>query len=96
MQTVSVNGVIIEERCIAAETQNADADSAEGARAAAARALVIRTLLLQEAQRLQLQPAPRVFGDGVRETDEDALIRQLLDREITVPQADAATCRRYY
>ena len=96
MTAVSVNGVVIEERSIAAETQNFVADSIGEARAAAATALVIRELLLQEARRRGLAPQPRRLEQGVRETDEEALVRQLLDDEVVTPQADEATCRRYY
>ena len=31
-----------------------------------------------------------------RETDEEARLRGLLEREVQVPHADQSTCRRYY
>ncbi|MGE5147002.1 MAG: peptidylprolyl isomerase [Candidatus Eiseniibacteriota bacterium] len=93
---VTVNGVEITQAAIAAETQNHPAPDAESARAEAVRALVIRELLLQEARRLALVAEPRQDEEGRRETDEEAQIRALLDREITTPEADAASCRRYY
>ena len=34
--------------------------------------------------------------DGARETDEESLIRLLLEREVITPKADDAICRRYY
>jgi peptidyl-prolyl cis-trans isomerase C len=62
----------------------------------AARALAVRELLLQEARRQGLAAAPQTDGDGRREIDEEALIRGLVEREVSVPEADEDTCRRYY
>jgi peptidyl-prolyl cis-trans isomerase C len=33
---------------------------------------------------------------GRRETDDEALMRAVVEREVTVPALDDATCRRYY
>jgi peptidyl-prolyl cis-trans isomerase C len=96
MDPVRVNGAEIAAADIAAETQNHPAGNPEQARIAAARALVIRELLLQEARRLALRAEPVRDEDGRRETEDEALIRALLDAEIAVPTADEATCRRYY
>lgn len=93
---VLVNGVEIAPAAIAAETQNHPADNPEAAREAAARALVIRELLLQEARRLGLAAAPQTDEEGRRETDDEALIRAVLEREVRTPEADEASCRRYY
>jgi peptidyl-prolyl cis-trans isomerase C len=95
-KTVSVNGVAISRAAIARETQNHPAAKPIEAWQAAARALVIRELLLQEARRLALVPAPVTDAEDRRETDEEALIRQLIAREISTPKADEATCRRYF
>ncbi|MEO1226150.1 MAG: peptidylprolyl isomerase [Pseudomonadota bacterium] len=62
----------------------------------AAEALVVRELLLQEARRQGLQPAPEAISDGRRETDDNALIRQLLENALSVPIADETSCQRYY
>ena len=96
MQTIKVNGVAIEAPAVAAETQHHPSASPEGAQAAAIKALVVRELLLQEAGRLGLEAAPESDEKGRRETEQDALIRQLLDMQIAVPEADEATCRRYF
>lgn len=96
MPSVSVNGVQIPAQRIAAETQNHPAQSAEAAWADAARALVIRELLLQEAHRLGIEALPNSDEEGRRETGEEALIRELLDAALRVPEADEASCRRYY
>jgi peptidyl-prolyl cis-trans isomerase C len=95
MQTVTVNDVTIPHATIAREVQNHAAASPDAAWQQAARALVIRELLLQRAGALELVAEPRV-QDGARETDDEATIRLLLEREISTPTADEATCRRYY
>ncbi|SJZ97240.1 peptidylprolyl isomerase [Consotaella salsifontis] len=96
MPSVTVNGVAISRRAIAAEVQNFPAKNPGEGWLAATRALVIRELLLQEARRLALTPAPELDADGRRETEEDALIRTLMEREVRVPHADEATLRRFY
>lgn len=93
---VRVNDMEIPPAAIAAEVQNHPAPTPDAAFTAAAQALVVRELLLQEARRLGFTPAPLRDEDGRRETDEDALIRALLDDRLIVPTADDATCRRYY
>jgi len=93
---VSVNGVAIPHDEIAAEVQNFPSPNPGEAWRAAARALVIRELLLQEARRLGLVADPQTDGDGCRETDDDALVRVLIAREVRVPVADEATVRRFY
>jgi peptidyl-prolyl cis-trans isomerase C len=96
MPPVTVNGVTIPRRAIAAEVQNFPArNPGEGWRAAAG-ALVIRELLLQEGRRLDVLVEQRTDADGRIETVEDALIRALMEREVRVPQADEETLRRFY
>lgn len=95
MQTVTVNDVAIPHAAIAREAQNHAAESATAAWEQATRALVIRELLLQRARALDLVAEPLV-QDGARETDEEAMIRLLLEREVRTPKADEAVCRRYY
>lgn len=93
---ISVNGVVIPRAEIARELQNHSAKTPVEAFHAAARALVVRELLLAEAARLGIAAAALDDGEGRRETDEEALIRALIEQEVTVPKADDATCRRYY
>jgi peptidyl-prolyl cis-trans isomerase C len=95
-KTVSVNGIVVPREAIARETQHHPADKPIVAWQAAARALVIRELLLQEARRLGVEAEPQADAQGRRETDEEALIRCLIEREVTTPEPDEATCRRYY
>ena len=92
---VSVNGVVIANGDIAREVQNHDQPSPAEAWTAATRALVVRELLAQRARDLNLTATPQSEG-GVRETEEEALIRVLLETEIRTPKADEASCRRYY
>ncbi len=84
---VSVNGRVIGEREIARETQYHKARSLDEARRKAATALVVRELLLQRAQRLGVD-------DG--RDDMESLVQALIDREVSLPEADEAACRRYY
>jgi peptidyl-prolyl cis-trans isomerase C len=93
---VSVNGVVIAESAIGQETQNHPASSPAEAWQLAAHALVVRELLLQEAMRLDIRPAPATDPDGRRETEEEALIGALIASEVRTPSADEATCRRHY
>jgi len=92
---VSVNGVSIARDAIVREMQHHPAGKPIAAWQQAARALVIRELLMQEARKLAIEPRP-LTEDGRRETDEEAIMRGLIDREVVVPQADDETCRRYY
>lgn len=95
-ETVSVDGVVIPEAAIAAETQHHPASTPAAARTAAAEALVVRELLLREARSKVPEPAPLADASGRRETEEEALIRQLLEHEISVPEADEQACRTWY
>jgi len=92
---VAVNEAIIASADIAREVQNHEGASPVMAWEAATRALVIRELLSQRAHVLQLVPQPR-SENGLRETDEEALIRMLLEAEVKTPSAEEADCRRYY
>ena len=92
---VSVNGTTIPRDDIVREMQNHPADKPAAAWQQAARALVIRELLLQRAAALGLEPEP-LTEDGRRETDDEALMRSAVEHEVTVPEPDEATCRRYY
>jgi len=93
---VFVNGVAVDEAAIASEAQNHNARSGAEARAAAARALVIRELLLQRASALALTPAPLRDAQGREETEDEALIRQVLEAEAIAQEPTDAECRRVY
>jgi peptidyl-prolyl cis-trans isomerase C len=89
--SVSVDGVAISEQAIAREVQYHPAASLQNARASAARALVIRQLLLRRAAELGIAPSESDGDDA-----EESVIAELVAREVTVPQADAETCERYW
>jgi peptidyl-prolyl cis-trans isomerase C len=92
---VGVNGVEITPEAIAQEIQHHPAPDAETAWIEAARALAVRELLLQEARRLKIACDPEDEGGRI-ETEEDALVRGLLEIEVN-PEAPAESeCRRYY
>jgi len=93
---VRVNGVAIPRDLIAHELQHHPSRTPAEAWQAAARALAVRELLLQEARRLEVSGEPIADGDGRRETADEAAIRALVAQEVQTPQADTATCRRYY
>jgi peptidyl-prolyl cis-trans isomerase C len=93
---VSVNGVVVARAAIAREAQNHPAPKPIIAWQSAARALVLRELLLQEARRVGVEAEAAVDAQGRRETEDEALIRTLAEREVTVPEADEDACRRYY
>lgn len=94
--TVSVNGVTIPRETIVREMQHHPASKPIAAWQDAARALVVRELLLQRAAHLGISAEPTADTEGRRETEEEALIRGVVEREVTVPEPDDATCRRYY
>lgn len=93
---VSVDGIVIPSKAIAAEVQNFPSRNPGEGWLAAARALVIRELLLQEARRLNIVAEPKTDVDGREETVDDALVRGLIEREVRVPIADEATSYRFY
>jgi peptidyl-prolyl cis-trans isomerase C len=93
---ISVNGAVVARAAIAREAQHHPASKPIAAWLAAARALALRELLLQEARRLGIVAQPATDAHGRRETEEEALIRTLVEREVTVPEADEPACRRYY
>jgi peptidyl-prolyl cis-trans isomerase C len=93
---VSVNGVTIPSGDIARETQHHSASDPDVAWDLAARALAIRELLSQEADRQGVEAQPIVDEEGRRETLQEARLRGLIEREVSVPSADEAACRRYY
>ncbi len=94
MESIRVNGVEIAEAAVAREVQYHPAESLEQARLCAAEALVVRELLLQRAFALGLL-SDRGEGDGEGDREEDT-IQLLLSQEISVPEADEETCRRYW
>ena len=90
---VVVNDETIPSAAIAAEAQNHNApkDKPGIAWRKAAQALAIRALLLQEARVRGLTPDPQELAPGRFETEDEALIRALLDDALSiVPVTDDA------
>lgn len=96
LAAITVNGRPVPEAEILAEAQHHPAGNPGAALMAAARALVVRELLRQEVRRLKIAAVPRIDESGRRETAEDAAIRVLLERELRVPEAGEAECRRFH
>lgn len=88
-----VNGETVPHAVVASEVQNHDAPAGKPGLAwrKAANAVAMRTLLVQEARRRGLVPDPVEVGQGRYETEEEALIRGLLDAavEVAPPTEDA-------
>lgn len=93
---VSINGVAISSADIARETQHHASPDPDDSWALATRALAIRELLSQEADRLGIVAEPIEDDEGRRETESEARLRALLEREVVVPRAGEAECRRFY
>ena len=93
---VIVNGVRIDEASIAREAQHHPASAAAESRALAARALAIRALLLDRARELDLLPETQQDASGRLETEEEALIRQVIEQEAEIAEPTDDECRRYY
>ena len=93
---VKVNGMEIMPEAIAEEIQHHPAPDAETAWTEAARALAIRELLVQEAHRAGLSSEPLTDELGREETDDDALVRAVLEKEVTPATPSETECRRYY
>jgi len=93
-----VNGEVIPATAVAAEAQNHPAPKGKPGLAwrAAARALAVRALLLQEARRRDLSPAPRELAPGRRETDEEALIRAVIEASVAPAAPTEAEARAFY
>lgn len=89
---IYVNDVEITDEDVHQEMQYHPADVVEEARHKAAQALVIRQLLAQKACERGLL-APGKSADG---KDADEAIRSLLEQEVSVPEADTASCAHYY
>ncbi len=97
LSDITVNGEVIPAATIAAEAQMHEAPKGKPGIAwrAAGRALAVRALLLQEARARNLTPEPITEG-GRAETEEEALVRQLLDEAITPPAPQDEAVRAAY
>jgi len=92
---VVVNGKTIARDAIVREMQYHRAAKPIAAWQTAARALVIRELLLERADHLGIIAEPRTKAER-RETDEEAVLRALIETEVKTPEPNDEICRRYY
>jgi peptidyl-prolyl cis-trans isomerase C len=95
-QPVTVNGTLIGRDRIAREAQHHPAATPVASWRQAAQALIVRELLLQEARRRGIAAEPLADDEGRRETEDEALIRTLIETDVSVPAPDADSCRRYF
>ena len=91
--SIFVNHVEITETEVGQEMQHHPAPTQERAWQLAGQSLVVRQLLLQQAANNGLygDADTSIPGDG-----EEKLIDQLLQQDVAVPEADEATCQRFY
>jgi peptidyl-prolyl cis-trans isomerase C len=52
--------------------------------------------MLQRAAVLDLQASPISDAEGRRETEDEALVRAVIEHDVIVPTADHASCQRFY
>ncbi|QLC26756.1 peptidylprolyl isomerase [Parasphingopyxis algicola] len=95
-ETIRVDGREIPAAVIAAEAQNHPSDDPDTAWAAASEALAIKALLLAEAYRVGIEATALEDDRGRELAPDDARIEALLESELSTPEADEETCRRYY
>jgi hypothetical protein len=91
--SIFVNKVEITEAEVGQEMQYHPAPAREQAWQLAAQSLVIRQLLLQQAANSGLFQGD---DDVIKADEEEKIIDRLLQQEVTVPEADEATCQRFY
>lgn len=98
MPEIVINGTTLSATDIAAETQNHHAPKGKPGLAwrKAARALAVRQLMLEEAAAQGLVPRPRELAPGQVETEEEALIRALMEQAVTPEPIDEAQLRAAY
>jgi peptidyl-prolyl cis-trans isomerase C len=98
LSDITVNGEVITAERIADEAQHHPAPPGKPGLAwkAAARALAVRALMLQEARRRELAPAPQELAPDRWETDDEALIRELLETAVRPEPASEAELRAYH
>lgn len=90
-----VNGETVPSAKVAAETQNHEGPKGKPGIAwrKAANAIAVRTLLLQEARKRGIAAQVQEVGPGRFETDEEALVRGLLDEAVVVSAPSVASVR---
>lgn len=90
--SIFVNKVEIKDSEIGQEMQYHPAPAQERAWQLAAQSLVIRQLLLQQAASNGLCDDAGSVAPG----EDEQLIDQLMEQDVVIPEADTATCQRFY
>lgn len=95
---LTVNGERVPQSVVAAETQHHDAPKGKPGIAwrKAANAVAMRTLLLQEARQRGIAAEVQEIAPGRFETEEEALIRGLLDQAVEVETPSEDSIRAEY
>ena len=88
LPNITVNGVAIDPKAVAAEVQYHPANSQEEALFLAAQALVMRELLRQE--------VIECLGERAWLENEEATIAKLLEQKVIAKSPDKASCQNYY
>jgi peptidyl-prolyl cis-trans isomerase C len=94
--SVKVNGAVISRALVSREAQNHPSASPLAAWKAATLAVIVREALMQEVRRLGIRANPATDSAGRRETEEEARMRALVEREVVTPEPSEEECRRYY
>jgi peptidyl-prolyl cis-trans isomerase C len=94
--TAIFHGVEVPETLLAAEMQNHRAASLADARARAGRALAAKAVLIDRARHLNIAAVPERNVDGLEETQEEAMIRELLSQEVEAEAPSADAVRHIY
>ncbi|MFC0820376.1 peptidylprolyl isomerase [Moraxella marmotae] len=85
---ISINGVALDPKAVAAEAQYHPADSQEEALFLAAQALVLRELLRQA--------VVQHLGETAWQADEETAIATLIEQQVVANAPDTASCLQYY
>lgn len=88
LPNITVNGVAIDPKAVAAEVQYHPANSQEEALFLASQALVMRELLRQE--------VIECLGERAWLENEEATIAKLLEQQVIAKSPDKASCQNYY
>ncbi|GGB52110.1 peptidylprolyl isomerase [Shewanella inventionis] len=93
---ISVNQESISEQAVLNEMQYHPADNHRAAMVSAAQSLIIGKLLLQRADELNLTNNIDATTFADEKTYQDAVLEQLINQDIKIPQATSAECQQYY
>lgn len=96
MHSIVIDGVQIPQALIAQEAQNHPGAGGAESFAAAGHALAVKALLLNRANELGLVAVPEWDDAGRQESDEEALVRAVLEAELEIAPPTETERRRVY